>query len=54
MTTTARNARAAELDAIIARLHDELDACSARLWASDRNQYRLDLLIEYTTKRNAL
>jgi hypothetical protein len=44
----------AEIDALIETLQDELDACPGRLWDSDRNQTRMDLLIEYTAKRAAL
>ena len=43
-----------EIDALIEALHAELDACPNRLWNSEGNQYRLDLLIEYTAKRAAL
>ena len=44
----------AELDRIIANLHQELDACPNARWASESNQYRLGLLILYVGKRAAL
>jgi hypothetical protein len=46
--------RAAEIDRIIESLQDELAACPARAWDSEKNQYRLGLLISYTAKRAAL
>jgi hypothetical protein len=51
MTTTTK---AAELDRLIENLQDDLANCPNRLWESEGNQYRLDLLIKYTAKRNAL
>ena len=47
-------AKLAEIDAIIESLHAELDACPGTAWESEGNQYRLDLLISYTARRQAL
>jgi len=51
MTTIARTA---ELDSIIESLQADLDSCPSSMWTSERNQARLDLLIEYTSKRDAM
>lgn len=54
MTDTTKAAKLAELDTIIANLHAELDAMSNVTFRSEAGQYRLDLLIKYTAKRDAL